>query len=238
MQIPIVKISDLGLVNKKKLANGTGIYIIKKNSKILKIFKEILSSIDFKNKYRFKIIKIGSKDARVFNKENKKSKNIGYFKKIELFPWNKQNINFFIKLKDLFLFKERFDHLHHKNCNLKNEILDNKFYNKSAYCKIQVTLYPKNYGYFSKHDDGKSNKMLISTSLYKRNKSSKVKKSLLFYPNNSEAIAPETFKFGDIVIYNLCIPHEVKKNNVDRISIILAKSLLGKKSKKIKWKKK
>ena len=64
------------LIDKKKLANGTGIYIIKKNSKILKIFKEILSSIDFKNKYRFKIIKIGSKDARVFNKENKKSKNI------------------------------------------------------------------------------------------------------------------------------------------------------------------
>ena len=36
------------------------------------------------------------------------------------------------------------------------------------------------------------------------------------------------FKFGDILIYNLSIAHEVKKNNVDRISIILAKSLLGK----------
>ena len=227
-QIPILKISDINAVKKKKLAKGSEIYIIKRNNKTLKIFKEILSIIDFKNKYRFKIIKIGSKDARVFNRENKKSKNIGYFKKIELFPWNKKNINFFIKLKDLFLFKEEFDYLHHKNCNLQKEILNNKFYNKSAYYKIQVTLYPKNYGYFSQHDDGKSNKILISTSLYKRNKSSKVKKSLLFYPNNSEAIAPESFKFGDIVIYNLSIAHEVKKNNVDRISIILAKSLLGK----------
>ena len=142
-----------------------------------KIFKE-KKAIVFRNLYSGKIDKIlkkaqnytqknpkffrpyiGCKDLYIFNKDIKKSKVRGYYKKVLLYPWNKKNIKFFKIFQKAFELKSFIDN---NQINSKNNFYDNK-----KTLVIQIMNYPLKKGYLSKHRDSTNNSgciMQICTS--------------------------------------------------------------------------
>ena len=164
-------------------------------------------------KPRFKKNRLNSKDLFVFNRNNKKSKVSGYYKKVLLYPWNKENLKYFNIFKKYFILKRKIE----KNI-LKRE---NIFFDNNNSCVIQIMNYPKNEGFLIKHQDSKfKKKCIIQICTKKAEKFSKG--GLIIYKKKDIINADNIMNKGDLMIFSSSLFHSVAKDLNDRNSIILA----------------
>ena len=198
---------------KKKIFKEKKIIIFKKFfssdiDKILKIAKSYA-----KKKPRFSKYYPGCKDVYIFNRNIKKSKVRGYYKKILLFPWNKKNNKFFRFFAKAFKIKNYID----KNNNYSKNI----FFNNIKTLVIQIMNYPSKNGYLSKHIDSKTNTKCIMQICVndKINNNS----GLTVYIKNKKHFVDNSLKKGDLIIFSSSLKHSVEKNIIEnRWSLILS----------------
>ena len=208
------------IINKDKK-----IIVFKKviNNKALKEIKKVKNNILNRKPMFFKTF-LGSKDLFIFNKLNKKSTVKGYFKKIELYPWNEKNRIIYSNLKKVMELKCTMDSLNFNGS--KNQ----SFFDNRKFLKIQLTNYPPKKGFLKKHIDGIYKSIIVlqigMASSGKYNNSS----GLTFYFNNEEINVDQHIKAGDIAIYNPIIPHAVNpsKSGKGRWSMLISSGYFGK----------
>ena len=183
---PYVVSKNLIIYNKNnfKIGNKNQLTNLKKNlfqkNKIIiirNVFKDtvnkILNIAKLKRKKpRFRKNRLNSKDLFIFNQNNKKSKVPGYYKKVLLYPWNKENLKYFNILKKYFILKRKIE-----KDNLKR---GNIFFDKNSSCVIQIMNYPKSKGFLVKHQDSKFKKKCIIQICTKKAKKSN-KGGLIIY---------------------------------------------------------
>lgn len=212
------------ILKKKKLNN----FLNKKTIKTLRkyIFKEkkivVIKNIhknlsvklinkaekQLKKKPRFFKPFLNCLDQYIFNKNNKKSKVRGYYKKIVLFSWNKKNLNFFKSMHDLI--------------RLKEKINIQKSNGKKKYHVIQIMNYPSKKGFLSKHKDSNFHKECI-IQIGTEQKNHKSQDSGLNIFSNFKNIKIDQFiSAGDLILFSKGINHFVKQDSArSRWSIIL-----------------
>ena len=208
------------LINKKKK-----IIVFKKVISInaIRKIKKVKSNILNRKPSFFKTY-LGSRDLFIFNKLNKKSTVKGYFKKIELYPWNKKNKIIYLNLKKVMKLKCDMDSLQFNG--LKNQV----FFDNKKFLKIQLTNYPPRKGFLKKHIDGIYKPIIVlqigMTSVRKNNNDS----GLTFYFKNEEINVDKYIKEGDVAIYNPIIPHAVipSKSGNGRWSMLISSGYFGK----------
>ena len=154
-----------------------------------------------------------NKDLYIFNKNIKKSKVRGYYKKVLFYPWNKKNIKFFKFLMNAFKIKNYIDKDKH--------FLKNNLYNNVKSLVIQIMNYPAKFGYLSKHSDSNTNtKCIMQICVQNKNNN---KSGLVIYNNKKSFFIDNYLKKGDIIIFSSSLKHSVSKDkNENRWSLILS----------------
>ena len=172
----------------------------------------ILKRIKFleKKKFRFKKPRIGCSDIIIFNRNNKKSKHSGFYKKFLLFPWNKENLDIFFRFKQL-------NDIRFFLINNKNLVNNKNYFYDSASAAIQVMLYPRLIGFLGKHTDTGYNDYLCKISLdnYKFD-SEDSSNGLIVYDKKEKIYIDPIEEKGDVIFINANLFHEVTpslKNN-------------------------
>lgn len=221
--------SDILIQDKNKISqiNNLRNKIFKRNKIIIirnAIKKEIIKNIlrySKKNmkKPKFQKVELNCKNLFIFNKNNKKSKVKGYYKKFLILPWN--DLNFFKACRFYFKLKFKVD----KVCS---PLMKKKFFDKNLFSTLQIMEYPKKRGYLSRHIDSNLRDICI-LQIATNNHYSKNKDGSLVVIKNGKEIALNTIsKNGDIVIFSSKLQHRVSKSkNSNRMSIILATDKLN-----------
>lgn len=209
----------------KKLINqGKKIVIFRKvvNKNILKNIKKTRNNILKKKPLFFKTF-LGSKDLFIFNKLHKKSYVKGYFRKIELYPWNKKNKKIYSELQDVLNVKCHMDNLKFK----KNK--EKSFFDKKKFIKLQLTHYPPKKGFVHKHIDGIHKTIMVLQIGISPKLQNKKNDGLYFYFGNKKINVDNHIDAGDVAIYNPIIPHEVtpSKFGNGRWSLLISSGYFG-----------
>lgn len=173
------------------------------------------------NPFFFKTF-LGSNDLYIFNKINKKSYVKGYFKKIELYPWNKKNQKMYESLKTIISLKCKMDSL---NFNKKKY-----FYDHKKFIKLQLNHYPFKKGFLRKHIDGIHKKILVLHIGINSKINKNTKGGLIFHFENRKINIDKYLGLGDVAIFNPIIPHEVTPSNSKngRWSLLVSSGYFGK----------
>ena len=194
--------------------------LVNKEKKIV-VFRKVIDLNTLKkiNRIKDNILKrkplffktfLGSKDLFIFNKVNKKSTVKGYFRKIELYPWNEKNKKIYSNLKNIMNLKCLMENANFNNSKTNNFFDDKKFW------KIQLTNYPPKKGFLNKHVDGLyKNMILLQVGMLINSKITR-NSGLIFYFDNEKIFFDQYIKPGDLALYNPMIPHSVKSQNSGR----------------------
>lgn len=166
----------------------------------------------FKKKAKYKRPNLLCDDIIIYNKNFKKSKVRGHYKKLLLFPWNKKNQKFFKQLHLLFKLKNKFELE-----NLKN------YFNKSKTMVIQIMYYPKKLGFLSMHTDSKSHKDCIIQINSQQKNSPQNNGGLNLKNNKKNYNLDKVTSKGDVIIFSKGLKHLVEKDEAgSRWSIIIS----------------
>ena len=176
---------------------------------ILKDISKTKANILRRKPFFFKTF-LGSKDLFIFNKLNPKSTVKGYFRKIELYPWNYKNKKIYLNLKNVIKLKCLMENLQFKNTSSK------KFFDKKKFLKIQLTNYPPKKGFLTKHVDGIYQTIVVIQLGISLTSQSDKNSGLFFYFDNEVINMDKYIGAGDIAIYNPIVPHEVKASKTGR----------------------
>lgn len=179
------------------------------NKKIITGIEQNRNSI-LRNKPLFFKTFLGSDDLYIFNRENKKSHVKGYFKKIELYPWNKKNIKTYKSLHKIIRLKCLMDNF---NFNQRDNV---KFFDKKKFVKLQLNHYPAKKGYLRKHIDGIHKNFTILHIGMSKKSNKKNNSGLVFYFKNEKINMDKYLGLGDVAIFNPIVPHEVTPSNIKK----------------------
>jgi len=217
--------------SQKKIKNLKN--FINKEKKIV-IFRKVINKNILRNiiKNRNSILKrkplfsktfLGSKDQFIFNKQNKGSYVKGYYRKIELYPWNEKNEKIFLNLNKVMNLKCWMDNMQFKGLKKK------KFFDTKKFIKLHLMQYPPKKGFLTKHIDGIYKTIMVvqfgmSLSLKKTKNG-----GLIFYFGKEKVSMDHYVKPGDIFVYNSIIPHAVKpsKSRKGRWSTLVSSGYFG-----------
>lgn len=160
-----------------------------------------------KKKPRFFRPNFNCSDLYIFNKNLKKSKVRGYYRKVLLFPWNKKNYIYFKKTKELIKFK--------------NNLLENNYKIKNNNNVIQIMNYPIKKGYLSKHKDSNSHKeCVIQIAVDKPDK--RTNGGLVVFKNKKNINIDGLSEKGDLIVFSKGLEHFVRKDlTKSRWSVII-----------------
>ena len=217
MSLVILKKKKLNnLLNKKSIKNlrkyifkEKKIVVIKNIHKNLSVKLVNQAEKQLKKKPRFFKPFLNCLDQYIFNKNNKKSKVRGYYKKIVLFPWNKENLNFFNSMNNLIRLKERINIQKNKNV-------------KKKYHVIQIMNYPAKKGFLSKHKDSNFHKECIIQIGTKQKNHKSEDSGLNIFSNFKNINIDKFIRAGDLILFSKGIKHFVKQDSArSRWSIIL-----------------
>ena len=210
----------------KKIVDNNKKIIIFKNVINKKIITEIERNRNtvLKNKPLFFKTFLGSDDLYIFNQENKKSHVKGYFKKIELYPWNKKNIKTYKSLYKIIRLKCLMDNL---KFNRRGNL---RFFDKKKFVKLQLNHYPAKKGFLRKHIDGIHKKIMVLHIGMSKQLNKKKNGGLVFYFENEKVNIDKYLGLGDVAIFNPIIPHEVTPSNIKkgRWSLLVSSGYFGK----------
>jgi len=210
----------------KKLINQEKkIVIFRKvvDQNILKNIKRTRNNILKKKPFFFKTF-LGSKDLFIFNKLHKKSYVKGYFRKIELYPWNKKNKKIYSELQDVLNVKCHMENLKFKENRKKI------FFDKKKFIKIHLNHYPQKKGFVQKHVDGIYKTMSLLLIGMSSNSIKNENNGLYCYFGNKKVNLDKHICAGDVAIFNPLIPHEVTptKRRNGRWSLLISSGHFGK----------
>jgi hypothetical protein len=205
---------------------------LKKNIIIIRNFVDIKNILTIKKiinsekknlDIKFFYPKIGSNNLYIYNKLNPRSKVLGFYKKIEFYPWLNKNAHIFSLLKKEIKFLLSLLSIFDKKSN-SNTFSYKKLFNKKKFIKLQVMIYPAYKGFLSKHRDTLINdKIIFSIVLQKLTNNRNVKKEgLKVFIKKKYFFLDRLVNPGDLVLFLGKFFHEVKKSNNQRASFIIA----------------
>ena len=186
----------------KGFINQGGKVVIFKNVVNKKVLRTIINNRNnlLKKKPLFFKTFLGSKDLFIYNKLHKKSYVKGYYRKLELYPWNKRNSKIYSALDKILKVKFLMDDL---KFNKKN------FFDNKKFIKLQLTHYPPKKGFLHKHIDGTHKTIMVLQIGISKISKKNSKDGLFFYFNNRKKINIDQYiGTGDVAIFNPIIPRD------------------------------